>query len=69
MQTIEKQQKKTMVAESRNYIVKTVRDAKVIATSWLKTINLENVITLGLPEIDDRYHVLADSVKTRVSKI
>ena len=68
MQAIEKQQKKTMVAESRNYIVKTVRDAKVIATSWLKTINLENVITLGLPEIDDRYHVWRIPLKRESQK-
>ena len=58
MLTIEQRQKKrSMVSEDRNYIVKTVRDAKEIAMSWLKTINLENVVTLGLPEIDDRYHV------------
>jgi len=75
MLTIEKrQQKKTMVSEDRNYIVKTVRDAKIIATSWLKTINLENVVALGLPEIDDRYHVWRiplrrESQKSKIGEI
>ena len=69
--TKQEQRKKTMVSEERNYIVKTVSDAKTIAMSWLKTINLENVVFLGLPEIDDRYNVWRISLKreSRGSKI
>ena len=45
------------VAEQRGYAVKTVRDAKDIAETYLKALNLENAIAFGLPEVDDRYHV------------
>jgi len=40
-----------------NYIVKSVNDAKSIGTELLKKMELENVISFGLPEIDDRYHI------------
>jgi len=40
-----------------NYIVKSVKDAKSIGTELLKEMELENVISFGLPEIDDRYHI------------
>jgi len=45
------------VADKRNYRVKTVDEAKRIATQWLKNIELKNVVNFGLPEIDDRYHI------------
>lgn len=48
---------KPLVSESRNYLVTTVSQAREITTGWLADIDLCNVITLGLPEIDDRYHV------------
>ncbi len=48
---------KLLVAEKRNYLVTTVAHAKEITTSWLSEIELSNVISLGLPEVDDRYHV------------
>ena len=49
--------KKQSVAEVRNYLVTTVAQAKKITTSWLVEIDLAKAITLGLPEIDDRYHI------------
>jgi len=45
------------VSQKRNYLVSDVSQAKSITTSWLGKIELENVISLGLPEIDDRYHI------------
>lgn len=41
----------------KNYIVNSVKEAKAIGTELLKEIELENVISFGLPEIDDRYHI------------
>ncbi|MBZ5541756.1 MAG: hypothetical protein LAN61_14660 [Acidobacteriia bacterium] len=48
---------KPLVAEKRNYLVTTVAQAKEIAISWLSEIELSNVTSLGLPEVDDRYHI------------
>lgn len=45
------------VALSRGYLVTTVAEAKSITKKWLASIDLGNVVQLGLPEIDDRYHV------------
>jgi DNA modification methylase len=49
--------KKPLVAEMRNYLVTTVSQAKEITLSWLTEIELNKVISLGLPEVDDRYHI------------
>lgn len=48
---------KTLVSEKRNYLVKTVAQAKQISSVWLKEIDLYNAISFGLPEVDDRYHI------------
>lgn len=48
---------KPLVAELRRYLVTTVAQAKQITTTWLSEIELAQVVKLGLPEIDDRYHV------------
>lgn len=50
-------QKKTLVSQTRKYLVTTVAEAKGITNSWLAEVQLHKVISLGLPEIDDRYHV------------
>jgi DNA modification methylase len=64
--------KANTVSESRNYLVKKVTDAKLIATRWLEGVGLDKTIKFGLPEVDDRYHVwrvplLSDS-KERVGE-
>lgn len=51
------QQKKQLVSESRKYLVTNVSQAKKITLSWLSEIQLSKVTTLGLPEVDDRYHL------------
>jgi DNA modification methylase len=48
---------KPLVSQMRRYLVTTVADAKAITNAWLDEIELSKVIALGLPEIDDRYHV------------
>ncbi len=45
------------VAIQRGYAVLTAEQARQIALEWLKAGRLENAIALGLPEVDDRYHV------------
>lgn len=50
-------QAKQTVSQKRNYLVADVSQAKSITMSWLSRIELEKVISLGLPEVDDRYHV------------
>lgn len=45
------------VALARKYGVRTVGEAKGIATHWLKAFDLENAVGFGLPEVDDRHHV------------
>lgn len=51
------QRSKPLVAQQRHYLVTTVAEAKAITTGWLTDIELDKVIVLGLPEIDDRYDV------------
>jgi hypothetical protein len=45
------------VALDRKYAVTNVSDAKAIARNWLTSCKLENAVSFGLPEVDDRYHV------------
>lgn len=49
--------RKQTVAEQREYRVLDVSAAKRIATVWLEKTGLGEVVSFGLPEIDDRYHV------------
>src|SRR5512135_2160779 len=44
------------VAEKRNYMVLDVSAAKQIVLVWLQSLQLENSVSFGLPEVDDRYH-------------
>lgn len=48
---------KKTVAEQRNYAVVNVQAAREIASGWLRDAELENAVELGLPEVDDRYHI------------
>ncbi len=49
--------KKQLVAEARKYLVTTVAQAKAITEAWLSEIELAKALKLGLPEVDDRYHI------------
>lgn len=48
---------KDTVAEKRKYNILNVNDARQVTRTWLENIDLHEAISLGLPEIDDRYHV------------
>ncbi|MDR0524847.1 MAG: site-specific DNA-methyltransferase, partial [Spirochaetaceae bacterium] len=39
------------------YLVKTVEQAKQIGAAYLRSVRLEGILSFGLPEIDDRYHL------------
>jgi DNA modification methylase len=55
--TTQRKRRTGSVALNRKYAVTNVSDAKVIARNWLVSCNLENAVSFGLPEVDDRYHV------------
>ncbi len=42
---------------NNDYIVTNVAQAKKITLSYLKEIQLDRVLNMGLPEVDDRYHI------------
>lgn len=45
------------VAEARRYGVLNVEQARRITRDWLSSMDLANAAELGLPEVDDRYHI------------
>ena len=66
--------RKSTVAEQRNYAVIDVQAAKEVALIWLESAHLENAVSFGLPEIDDRYHVwrtalLNKSTRQRIGEV
>jgi len=67
---MKRKQKKT---KRRNYRVKNINAAKMIALVYLKSIDLDKALKFGLPEIDDRYHFwrvpLVNSHKAKVGEI
>jgi len=65
---------KPLVSEARNYLVTTVLQAMEITQEWLQEIELDQVINLGLPEVDDRYNVwrvplCAENGTTRIGEV
>lgn len=50
-------ERRELVAAKRGYLVLTVAQAKEIVENWLVELDLSQVIRLGLPEVDDRYHI------------
>jgi len=44
-------------SEIRKYAVRNVEEARKIALLWIQNMGLENAISFGLPEVDDRYHI------------
>ena len=49
--------KAVTIAEARRYAVQNVAQARKVALMWLTKMRLEKVISFGLPEVDDRYHI------------
>lgn len=52
----------------KSYNINTVEEAKNIANTWLETASVKELITFGLPEIDDRYHIWRVPLKSKVTK-
>ncbi len=48
---------KDSVAEKRNYNILNVENARQVAMAWLESVELNEAVEFGLPEVDDRYHV------------
>jgi hypothetical protein len=62
------------VAQKRKYTVLDVKAAKQISLLWLQNMQLENAISFGLPEVDDRYHIwrvplLSKATKERIVQV
>lgn len=60
--------KAVTTAEARRYAVQDVAQARKIALMWLAKMRLENVISFGLPEVDDRYHIWRVPLLSSTSK-
>jgi DNA modification methylase len=56
-----------IVAKNRKYGLLNVQQARKISSDWISSMNLEQTVQFGLPEIDDRYHVWRVPVLTRTS--
>ena len=47
------------------YKINTVEQAKTVSNNFLKSMELENAIDFGLPEIDDRYNIWRVPIKSK----
>lgn len=45
------------VALTRRYGLLTAQEARTVTVAWLARLGLQELVTFGLPEIDDRYHI------------
>lgn len=50
-------ERKPSVAVKRQYLVTTATQARQITEGWLAAVSLRQAVSLGLPEVDDRYHI------------
>lgn len=46
-----------MRGSKKQYRVSTVKEAKAIALSYLKNVEVDKVTKFGLPEVDDRFDI------------
>lgn len=56
------------VAAQRKYSVLDVKAAKQVCDVWLQKADLQNAVSYGLPEVDDRYHVWRVPLLNKASK-
>jgi DNA modification methylase len=56
------------VAAQRRYSVLDVKAAKQVCDVWLQKADLQNAVSYGLPEVDDRYHVWRVPLLAKASK-
>lgn len=60
---------KKTIAEKRSYKVLTTEQATLISKQFFNNSKLKNIISFGLPEIDDRYHVWRVPLMNNESRI
>jgi len=60
--------RKPSVYAERKYRVASVKEAKEIASNFIAAIELEKVISFGLPEVDDRYHIWRVPLKSNTGE-
>jgi DNA modification methylase len=60
--------KSSLVAEQRKYGIIDVKAAKQVCDVWLQRADLQNAVSYGLPEVDDRYHFWRVPLLNKVSK-
>ena len=51
------------------YKINTTLQAKTVSKNFLKSIELDNAIDFGLPEIDDRYHIWRVPLKSKSEEV
>lgn len=60
---------KTSVAEKRNYLIRNSNSARKIAHDLMKEYELDNAVSFGLPEIDDRFHIWRIAIINKSDKV
>ncbi len=60
--------KSSTVAAQRKYSVLDVKAARQVCDVWLQKADLQNAVSYGLPEVDDRYHVWRVPLLNKASK-
>ena len=56
---------RSSVLKRGQYKIVTVEQAKMVSRNYLASIELDRAVGLGLPEIDDRYHIWRVPVKSK----
>ena len=56
-------------AKRHKYKINTTLQAKAVSKNFLKSIELDNAIDFGLPEIDDRYHIWRVPLKSKSEEV
>jgi DNA modification methylase len=65
---MKKGKEKITVADKRKYLVRDTTSARKIALDLMKEYELDNAVTFGLPEIDDRGHIWRVAVINKADK-
>ena len=56
-------------AKRHKYKINTTLQAKSVSKNFLKSIELDNAVDFGLPEIDDRYHIWRVPLKSKSEEV
>ena len=56
-------------AKRHKYKINTTLQAKTVSKNFLKSIELDNAVDFGLPEVDDRYHIWRVPLKSKSEEV